>query len=112
MFAAGCGVGQFGSVSDNGVFSVSASSTASTSNGQIQFSAQLPSDDPAPVVWTVSGGDNASSLGQGHINANGTYTPPSALSQDAVHIEVTAHLKDDPAEVATKTITITPGFVQ
>lgn len=111
VFAAGCGVGQFGSVSANGIFSVSASSTTATSNGQVQLAARLPLDDPAPVVWSVSG-DNASSLGQGHIDANGTYTPPSALSQDAVHIEVTAHLKDDPAEVATKTITITPGFVQ
>ncbi len=111
VFVAGCGVGQFGSVSANGIFSVSASSTAATSNGQIQFSARLPSDDPASVVWSVSG-DNASSLGQGHINANGTYTPPSALSQDAVHVQVTARLRNDPTEVATRSITVTPGFVQ
>jgi hypothetical protein len=111
VFVAGCGVGQFGSVSANGIFSVSASSTAATSNGQIQFSARLPSDDPASVVWSVSG-DNASSLGQGHINANGLYMPPSALSQDAVHVQVTARLKNDPAEIASRTITVTPGFVQ
>jgi hypothetical protein len=112
VLLAGCGVGQFDTASANGVFSVAATSSATTSNGQIQFSAELPSGDPAAVVWSVSGGDNASSLGEGHISAAGLYTPPSALSQDTVHVQITARLKNDSAEVASKAISITPGFVQ
>ncbi|MGB7189279.1 MAG: hypothetical protein WBD10_04030 [Acidobacteriaceae bacterium] len=112
VLLAGCGVGQFGTASANGIFSVSALQAATTSNGQIQFSARLSSGDPAPVSWSVSGGDNASSLGEGHIDATGLYTPPSALSQDTVHIQITARLKDDPAEAATESVRVTPGFVQ
>lgn len=109
---AGCGVGQFGTASANEVFSVRASQAATTSNGQIQFSARLGSGEPAPVVWSIRSGDNASTLGEGHISAAGLYTPPAALSQDTVHIQITAKLKDDPAETATEIITVTPGFVQ
>lgn len=112
VFLAGCGVGQFGTASANGVFSVSASQAATTSNGQIQFSARLGSGDPASVTWSISGGDNASTLGEGHIDAAGLYSPPSALSQDTVHVQVTAKLKNDPAEAATETVSVTPGFVQ
>jgi len=112
VLLAGCGVGQFGTASANGIFSVSASQAATTSNGQIQFSARLSSGEPAPVVWSIRAGDNASTLGEGHINAAGLYTPPAALSQDTVHVQITAKLKDDPAEAATETIAVTPGFVQ
>lgn len=112
VFVAGCGVAQYDTVSANGALTVSASAPTTTSNGQIQFSARLPSGAAAPVVWSVAGGDNAQTLGEGHIDAGGLYTPPSALSQDSVRIQVVAHLKSDPFQTAGKSISITPGFVQ
>lgn len=112
VFLAGCGVGQYGTVSASGAFSIAGSSSTVNSNSQIQFSAELPSGEAAPVVWSVSGGDNASSLGQGHIDSNGVYTPPSALSRDRIQVQITASLKGDPAEKVTTPVTVTPGFVQ
>jgi hypothetical protein len=112
VFIAGCGVGQFSSVSASGAFSVSASSSSVDSNGQIRFSAQLPSGDATPVTWAVVGGDNASSLGEGRIDASGLYTPPAALSQDIVRVQVAATLKGDPTQTASKVVSVTPGFVQ
>ncbi len=63
-------------------------------------------------MWSVTGGENASSLGEGHIDASGLYTPPSALSQDAVRIQIAAHLKDAPLQAASAVVSVTPGFVQ
>ena len=111
VLLAGCGVGQFDTASANGVFSIAASSSAVSSNGQVQFSASLPSGEAAPVIWSVTG-DNAPTLGEGHMDANGLYTPPSALSQNTVTIQVTARLRSDSTEVASKSIRVTPGFVQ
>jgi hypothetical protein len=112
VFLAGCGVGQFNGVSASGAFSIAASSSTVNSNGQVQFSARMPSGEAAPVTWTVAGGDNASSLGEGHIDATGLYTPPAALSQDIVRVQIAAKLKDDPTETATSVVSVTPGFVQ
>jgi hypothetical protein len=112
VFIAGCGVGQYGATSANGAFSIAASAASVNSNAQIKFSARLPSGESAPVVWSVAGGDNASSLGEGHIDQSGIYTPPSALSQDAARIEIAAHLKNNPLEVASTIVSVTPGFVQ
>jgi hypothetical protein len=112
VFIAGCGVGQFGSVSASGAFSVAASALTVNSNGQIQFLARLPSGEAADVSWSVAGGDNASSLGEGHIDASGLYTPPAALSQDTVRVEVAARLKGEPLETASSVVSVTPGFVQ
>ena len=112
VFIAGCGVGQFDGSGANGAFSIASSSSTANSNGQIQFSARLPSGDAARVAWSVAGGDNASSLGEGHIDASGLYTPPAALSQDAVRIQIAARLKDDPLQMASTAVSITPGFVQ
>lgn len=64
------------------------------------------------MKWSVVSGDNASSLGEGHIDATGLYTPPSALSQDIVRIQIAANLKNEPAETASKVVSVTPGFVQ
>ena len=63
-------------------------------------------------MWMVAGGENASSLGEGHIDATGLYTPPAALSQDTVRIQIAAHLKNDPLEAASTVVSVTPGFVQ
>lgn len=112
VLIAGCGVGQFSSVSASGAFSIATASSSVNSNGQVRFSALVPSGDPARVTWSIAGGDNASSLGEGHIDQNGLYTPPAALSADSVRVQVAARLKDDRAEVATSTVNVTPGFVQ
>lgn len=113
LFIGGCGVGQLSGVSANGgAFSISASSSAINSNGQVQFTALLPSGEPAQVTWSIAGGENASSLGEGHIDAAGLYRPPGALSRDQVQIRIQAQLVDNPAETATASVTVTPGFVQ
>jgi len=112
VFLAGCGVGQFNGADANGAFSIAASTSTANSNGEIRFSARLPSGGPAAVVWSVAGGENASSLGEGRIDASGLYTPPAALSQDAVRIQIAARLKDNPLQTASMVVSITPGFVQ
>ncbi|MGB0122534.1 MAG: hypothetical protein WA419_21560 [Silvibacterium sp.] len=112
VLLAGCGVGQYDSSSANGAFSIAASSSATSSNGQIRFSAQMPSGVTAPVEWSVTGGENASSLGEGHIDATGLYTAPSALSQDTIRIQIAAHLENAPSQTASAVVSVTPGFVQ
>ncbi len=72
----------------------------------------MPSGVTAPVVWSVTGGENASSLGEGHIDATGLYTAPSALSQDTIRIQIAAHLKNAPSQTASAVVSVTPGFVQ
>ena len=112
VFLAGCGAGQFDSTATDHAFSIAASSSTTTSNGEIQFSAKTPSGEPAAVVWSVTGGENASSLGEGHIDDSGLYTPPAALSQDTVRIQIAAHLKEAPLQTASAIVRVTPGFVQ
>ena len=55
-----------------------------------QFTARLASGAPASVKWTIAGGQNDASLGQGTISANGSYTPPPLLSRDQVQVQVMA----------------------
>jgi hypothetical protein len=113
LFIAGCGVGQLSGVNANGgAFSVTQSSAAITSNGQVNFAALLPSGEAAAVTWSVADGDNAASLGEGHIDASGVYTPPSALSRNSIEIHILARLKSDPSASAVATLNVTPGFVQ
>lgn len=112
VFVAGCGVAQYDTVSADGALAVTASATTITSNGQIQFFARWPSGAAVPVVWSIAGGENASTLGEGHISSSGLYTPPSALSQSMVRIQILARLKSDPFQTAGKSISVTPGFVQ
>ena len=112
VFVAGCGVGEYGTVGANSGFSITPSSSTVNSNGQIQFSARLLSGDAVPVTWSVVNGSNASSLGEGRIDASGLYTPPTALSQDSIRVVIAAKLQDDPAESASSVVSVTPGFVQ
>jgi hypothetical protein len=113
LLAAGCGTSSLSGVSANGgAFSITPSTSAVNSNGQVKFTALLPSGEQAPVSWSVAGGENASSLGQGHIDASGNYTPPSALSQNSVQVQVVARIGSDPAATAAAVINVTPGFVQ
>ncbi|MBB6142295.1 hypothetical protein HNQ77_000233 [Silvibacterium bohemicum] len=110
---AGCGVGQYSGLGANGgSFSIASSSNSIATNGQVQFTALLPSGEPAAVSWSIAEGENASSLGEGHVDANGLYTPPSAVARDTVHIRVLATLKSDPTSQASQLITVSPGFVQ
>lgn len=76
-----------------------------------QFTATLTSGGAAAVTWSVSGGDAKS--GYGTIDAGtGQYTPPGYLTADSVQVIVTAKLTSDPSVSASKTLTITPGFLQ
>jgi hypothetical protein len=110
---AGCGVGQFNGVSAiAGVFSIVSSANSIQTNGRVQFTATLANGKPAAVTWSVASGENAQSLGEGHIDATGLYTPPSALSRDSAEIRVLATLKSDATAQASDLIIVTPGFVQ
>jgi hypothetical protein len=110
LLAAGCGTGLSGISA--GAFSITPSSATVTSNSQVKFTALLPSGDPAAVSWSIAEGDNASSLGEGHIDSTGLYTPPNALSRNKVQIHVVARLESDPSATAEAVISVTPGFVQ
>lgn len=112
VFVAGCGVGQFGTTSPSGAFTITVPSSTVSSNGQIKLAARTALGEPADVVWSVAGGENAASLGEGQISASGVYTPPSALSQNAAQVDIVAHLKGDPQEAASTVVRVTPGFVQ
>jgi hypothetical protein len=108
LLAAGCGaVG----ASPGGLVINAEKATLDTTTTD-QFTARLASGAPASVKWTIAAGQNDASLGQGTINANGTYTPPPLLSRDQVQVQVTATSRSDPAVTATYPLTVTPGFVQ
>jgi hypothetical protein len=108
LLAAGCGaVG----ASPGGLLINAEKATLDTTHTD-QFTARLTSGAPASVKWTIAAGQNDASLGQGTINANGTYTPPPLLSRDQVQVQVTATSRTDPAVTATYPLTVTPGFVQ
>jgi hypothetical protein len=108
LLAAGCGaVG----ASPGGLLINAEKATLDTTHTD-QFTARLTSGAPASVKWTLAAGQNDASLGQGTINANGTYTPPPLLSRDQVQVQVTATSRTDPAVTATYPLTVTPGFVQ
>jgi hypothetical protein len=110
---AGCGVGQYSGVGANGgAFSIASSANSVLTNGRVQFSATLPTGEPAAVTWSVAGGENAQSLGEGHIDADGLYTPPSSLSRDSAEIRILATLKSDPTAQASDLLIVNPGFVQ
>lgn len=109
MLAVGCGTFP---ASTGGGFTISSSSATVSTTGQLQFKTTQPDGLPAAVSWTVSAPQNSASLGAGSIDATGLYTPPNALSGDAIAVEVTAHLQSDPARAASETITVTPGFLQ
>lgn len=109
LFAAGCGIQATG---DGGGFSISAPQATVSTTGQLQFKAAVMDGGAAAVVWTVSSAHSNGSLGPGTIDATGLYTPPSALADDAMTVQVTAHLQSDPSQTAGETITVTPGFLQ
>jgi hypothetical protein len=108
LLAAGCGaVG-----ASPGGLVISAEKAALDTTHTDQFTARLTSGAPATVKWTIAGGQNDTSLGQGTISPNGAYTPPPLLSRDQVQVQVVATSRSDPAMTATYPLTVTPGFVQ
>ena len=116
LIVAGCG-GRVSAVSDSSPqaarLSVSANVNQIDTNGRTQFSATLPSGEPAAasaIEWSVKGGD--ASAGAGSISPTGLYMPPSYLTEDAVTVSVSALLTAKPSEPDTTAITITPGFLQ
>jgi hypothetical protein len=108
LLAAGCGaVG-----ASPGGLVISAEKAALDTTHTDQFTARMASGAPASVKWTIAGGQNDASLGQGTISANGAYAPPPLLSRDQVQVQVVATSRNDPALTATYPLTVTPGFVQ
>jgi hypothetical protein len=83
-------------------------------NGSTRYSATLADGAPARVVWSVSGGDPRA--GAGSINAEGIYTPPSFLTQEAATVAVNAVLAEkqggEAATSGSALLTVTPGFLQ
>lgn len=108
LLAAGCG----GFQADNGNFSISASASSVSTTGQVRLKATQTDGSPAAVVWAVSSSQNNASLGAGTIDATGLYTPPNALSQDSVQVQITARAQSNATITASETITVTPGFLQ
>jgi hypothetical protein len=111
LLLAGCGVGQF-PAQGTGAFTIAASASSVNTNGQVHLTALTAAGDPASVTWTIAGGDNAASLGEGHITADGVYTPPNALDRSSAQVRIEAHLENNPAATAITTLVVTPGFVQ
>lgn len=109
---AGCGGFSYSSSASKTGFLISASGSDVNTNGQVSLSSLFPDGEPAPVQWSVAKGDNAGTLGEGRIDATGTYTPPNALSQDTVAVEIRAALTRDPERSTSVTLRIHPGFVQ
>jgi hypothetical protein len=112
LFLAGCGgvgLSQGAGMSQLAVHAVRATVDTNTSD---QFSARLSSGAPATVTWSIAGGENDASIGQGTISAAGLYVPPAMLSRDSITVEVRATLASDPSTSATYSLAVTPGFVQ
>jgi hypothetical protein len=123
LVVAGCGgrvsaSGADNSSSPDGV-SIHTAAAHIDTNGTTRYSATLADGEPARVEWSVSGGDP--SAGPGSISADGLYTPPSYLTEEAVTVAVNAALPRQPGTApnpasnpvaSTAVLTVTPGFLQ
>jgi hypothetical protein len=114
LAVAGCGsaASKYAANPVNSVFSLAASARTVSTNGQLRMKAVATNGSPLAVKWSVTGGNNDPVLGLGSIDANGNYTPPAALTGDAVEVEIQAQLESDPTKQATQVIEVTPGFLQ
>ncbi len=112
LLAAGCGAVSSASLPSAGGVVVSADKASLDTTTTDQLSARLGSGAPVSVKWTIVGGQNDPSLGQGSISANGSYSPPPLLSRDQVQIQLAATSQSDPAATGTYVLTVTPGFLQ
>jgi hypothetical protein len=122
LLMGGCSLGRVAATSSNATFSISpgtaqldtnctgCNSTTALGGAALQFNATLASSGPAPVSWSIYGGDAVS--GPGKMTPTGQYTPPTYLTADSVQVLVTATLVGNPAVAATSILTIAPGFLQ
>ena len=97
LAVAGCGTMDFPSAAANAGFSIHASAQSVATNGEVALNAVLPSGEPAAVTWIIASGNNAPTLGEGHVDATGIYTAPGSLSADAVQVRIEAKLESNPA---------------
>ncbi len=112
LAVAGCGTMDFPSAAANAGFSIHASAQSVATNGEVALNAILPSGEPAAVTWSIAFGNNAPTLGEGHVDATGIYPAPGSLSADAVQVRIEAKLESNPASAASLTLQVHPGFVQ
>ncbi|MGB7134061.1 MAG: hypothetical protein WBD46_02165, partial [Acidobacteriaceae bacterium] len=109
---AGCGSIPYPAQAGSSELSLEGTSLSVTTNGQIALHASLPSGAAAAVRWSIVSGTNAASLGQGQIDASGTYTAPGALSADRILVEIQAALAGHPQTTASLYLAVHPGLVQ
>lgn len=76
----------------------------------VQFTATLPDGEPAPVVWSVRGGDG--SADPGRIDATGRYTPPAYVVAGQAQVEITASLLNEPTVQSKTPLILSAGFLQ
>jgi hypothetical protein len=112
LAAAGCGTMNFPARAGGGGLEIAASSSATTTNGQIALRATGPLGEPPAVTWRIVSGTNVAALGQGSVDASGVYTAPGSISADSIAVTLEAKRTDNPADAAWTTITVKPGFVQ
>ncbi len=112
LAVAGCGTMNFPARAGSGGLEIAASSSATTTNGQIALRATGPLGEMPAVKWSIVSGTNAAALGQGSVDATGVYTAPGSTSADSITVRIEAQRRDDPAGAAWTTITVKPGFVQ
>ena len=112
LLLAGCGAISVPAGSSTSTLLVYADKPAIDTTTTNRFTAHMASGAAANVLWTIAGGQNDASLGQGTVDANGLYIPPALLSRDRIQVEVQARSRSDPSLITSYLLTITPGFVQ
>jgi hypothetical protein len=112
LAVAGCGTMDFPATAGTANLSITASAVSVGTNGAIALHAALPSRDAAPVRWSIVGGTNAATLGQGQIDPDGIYTAPGSISADQISVRVQAAVAGDPAATSSITLLVHPGLVQ
>lgn len=108
----GCGALLGNSSHAQPVFSIHASATTVATTDEVRLTALMADGSPAQVEWSIAGGDNRSSLGQGRIESDGLYIPPNSLSSNTITVNVRATLGTDPGKSRTLPVTIHPSFVE
>jgi len=112
LAVAGCGSMNFAAHAGSGGLEIAASSSATTTNGQVALRATGALGETPAVTWSVVSGTNAAPLGQGSVDATGVYTAPGSISADSITVQIEAKRAGDPADAAWTTVTVKPGFVQ
>jgi hypothetical protein len=111
LILSGCGAVDLSRATGSGLV-IEADRSALDTTVTDQLRARLSSGAPAAVKWSIAGGQNDRSLGQGSISQAGVYSPPSLLSRDQVQVLITATLASAPSTTASYLLTVSPGFVQ